>query len=229
MTMNKPISTKDVAPPKVTTGALPGSRKVYSSPQGHEHLRVPLREITLATGSGELPFRVYDSSGPYTDADAAIDVERGLPKLRAPWIASRAGAGKPVTQLELARAGIVSDEMVFIAHRENIGRAQAAEEASARLADGESFGACGFARAVLGKKRRQALARAFAPTGDDQTLALASQPLGVGGDGIEDVGALGLALGGEGAPLPAAERDDDGSFRLLGPLERIEHDRIASR
>jgi phosphomethylpyrimidine synthase len=41
----------------------------------------------------------------------------------------------------LARAGIVSDEMVFIAHRENIGRAQAAEEASARLEDGESFGA----------------------------------------------------------------------------------------
>src|SRR5262245_15414982 len=142
MTMNKPIAAKDVAPPKVTSGALPGSRKVYSSPQGHEHLCVPFREIVLAEGSGEPPFRVYDSSGPYTDADAAIDVERGLPKLRAPWIASRAGAGKPVTRLELARAGIVSDEMVFIAHRENIGRAQAAEEAPARLADGESFGAC---------------------------------------------------------------------------------------
>jgi phosphomethylpyrimidine synthase len=142
MTMNKPIAAKDVVPPKVTTGALPGSRKVYSSPQGHEHLRVPFREIALAEGSGEPAFRVYDSSGPYTDADAAIDVECGLPKLRAPWIASRAGAGKPVTQLELARAGIVSDEMVFVAHRENIGRAQAAEEAPARLADGESFGAC---------------------------------------------------------------------------------------
>src|SRR5262245_18575304 len=142
MTMNKPIAAKDVAPPKVTSGALPGSRKVYSSPQGHEHLCVPFREIVLAEGSGEAPFRGYDSPVPYTDADAAIDVERGLPKLRAPWIASRAGAGKPVTQLELARAGIVSDEMVFIAHRENIGRAQAAEEAPARLADGESFGAC---------------------------------------------------------------------------------------
>jgi phosphomethylpyrimidine synthase len=142
MTMNKPIAAKDVVPPKVTTGALPGSRKVYSSPEGHEHLRVPFREIALAEGSGEPAFRVYDSSGPYTDADAAIDVERGLPKLRAPWIASRAGAGKPVTQLELARAGIVSDEMVFVAYRENIGRAQAAEEAPARLADGESFGAC---------------------------------------------------------------------------------------
>src|SRR5262245_31668528 len=142
MMMNKPIAAKNMAPPKVTTGALPGSLKVHSSPQGHEHLRVPFREFVLAEGSGEPPFRVYDSSGPYTDADAAIDVERGLPKLRAPWIAERKVAGKPVTQIELARAGIVTDEMVFIAHRENIGRAQAAEEAPARLADGESFGAC---------------------------------------------------------------------------------------
>jgi phosphomethylpyrimidine synthase len=142
MTMNKPIAATEMAPPKVTTGALSGSRKVYSSPKGHERLRVPFREIVLAEGRGEPPFRVYDSSGPYTDAEAVIDVERGLPKLRVPWIASRAGAGGPVTQLELARAGIVSDEMVFIAHRENIGRAQAAEEAHARLEDGESFGAC---------------------------------------------------------------------------------------
>ena len=49
--------------------------------------------------------------------------------------------GAPVTQLELARAGIVTDEMVYIAHRENIGRQQAAAEAQARLDDGESFGA----------------------------------------------------------------------------------------
>src|SRR3989337_1772342 len=50
-------------------------------------------------------------------------------------------AGNPVTQLELARAGIVTKEMVYIAHRENIGRQRAAEEAQARLDDGESFGA----------------------------------------------------------------------------------------
>ena len=49
--------------------------------------------------------------------------------------------GAHVTQLELARAGIVTDEMVYIAHRENIGRQQAAAEAQARLDDGESFGA----------------------------------------------------------------------------------------
>ena len=49
--------------------------------------------------------------------------------------------GAPVTQLELARAGIVTDEMVYIAHRENIGRQQVADEAQARREDGEDFGA----------------------------------------------------------------------------------------
>ncbi|MGH6815472.1 MAG: phosphomethylpyrimidine synthase ThiC [Hyphomicrobiaceae bacterium] len=50
-------------------------------------------------------------------------------------------AGQPLTQLELARSGIVTKEMVFIAHRENLGRAAALERAQAALADGESFGA----------------------------------------------------------------------------------------
>ncbi len=140
--MNKPVTPKDVASANVTTGALAGSRKVYSSPQGHAGLCVPFREIVLSEQSGEEAFRVYDTSGPYTDADAAIDVERGLPTLRSGWVAGRAGASKPVTQLELARAGIVTEEMIFVAHRENIGRAEATAEASARLADGESFGAC---------------------------------------------------------------------------------------
>jgi phosphomethylpyrimidine synthase len=53
-------------------------------------------------------------------------------------------AGKPgqlVTQLEFARAGIVTEEMIYVAHRENLAREAAAEGAAARLADGESFGA----------------------------------------------------------------------------------------
>ena len=116
--MNKPISAKDVAPPKVTTGPLAGSRKIYSSPQGHDDVRVPFREIALTDGAS---FQVYDTSGPYTDADAAIDVQRGLPPLRAGWIAARGGG--LVTQLELARAGIITKEMIYVAHRENIGRA----------------------------------------------------------------------------------------------------------
>ncbi len=134
--MNKPLSPQDMTSPKVTTGPLTGSRKIYSSPEGHADLRVPLREIAL---SGEEPFRLYDTSGPYTDPAITNDVLRGLARLRAPWVEARSGG--PVTQLELARAGIVTQEMVFIAHRENIGRQVAADEAQARLADGESFGA----------------------------------------------------------------------------------------
>ena len=53
-------------------------------------------------------------------------------------------AGKPgqlVTQFEFARAGIVTEEMIYVAHRENLARETAVECAAERLADGESFGA----------------------------------------------------------------------------------------
>jgi phosphomethylpyrimidine synthase len=49
--------------------------------------------------------------------------------------------GEFVTQLEFARAGIVTEEMIYVAHRENLARETAVADASARLADGESFGA----------------------------------------------------------------------------------------
>ncbi|HEY8125674.1 MAG TPA: phosphomethylpyrimidine synthase ThiC [Methylocystis sp.] len=51
-----------------------------------------------------------------------------------------AGAG-PVTQLEFARAGIVTEEMIYVAHRENLCRERALDVAKERIADGESFGA----------------------------------------------------------------------------------------
>ena len=46
-----------------------------------------------------------------------------------------------VTQYEFARAGIITEEMIYVAHRENLGRARALAEADERIADGESFGA----------------------------------------------------------------------------------------
>jgi phosphomethylpyrimidine synthase len=49
--------------------------------------------------------------------------------------------GQPVTQLEFARAGIITKEMRYIAHRENLGRTAALARAKAAIADGESFGA----------------------------------------------------------------------------------------
>jgi phosphomethylpyrimidine synthase len=71
----------------VSTGPLPASRKIHIAGAQHPELRVPLREI--AVGGGEMPVRVYDSSGPYTDPTVAIDVRKGLPKLRSAWIDAR--------------------------------------------------------------------------------------------------------------------------------------------
>ncbi len=56
-----------------------------------------------------------------------------------PVLAGR--TGQPVTQLEFARAGIVTEEMVYVAHRENLGRSEALAGAAERRADGEDFGA----------------------------------------------------------------------------------------
>jgi len=140
--MNKPTPPQGFAPPAVTTDPISGSRKVYDAPDGHPDLRVPFREIVLSESSGEPPFRVYDSSGPYTDPDAAIDVARGLPPLRAPWLATGCdGACAPITQLEFARAGIITPEMIYVAHRENLGRRAVLDRAKEALQDGESFGA----------------------------------------------------------------------------------------
>ncbi len=219
--MNKPLSEADLATPTVTTGPIAGSRKIYSAPDAAPDLRVPLREIPLAEGSGEEPVRVYDPSGIYTEADAAIDVEQGLARARVAWVKERGGiedydgrpikpvdngnvTGKhlarnfpntprpmraisaahpplegegrreapgwgaaesrkaptrpaapadlppagggatsphPITQLEWARKGVITKEMIYIAERENLGRKKMLDVAQERHDDGESFGA----------------------------------------------------------------------------------------
>ncbi|WBX83485.1 phosphomethylpyrimidine synthase ThiC [Sphingosinicella microcystinivorans] len=68
----------------VTTGPIRGSRKIYVGPR-----RVAMREIDLEASSGEPPVRVYDTSGPYTDPAARIDIMAGLPALRRDWIIAR--------------------------------------------------------------------------------------------------------------------------------------------
>ena len=75
--------------PDVETGPLPGSQKIYVTSEKYPDVRVPMREIALEPTSGEPPFLVYDPSGPYTDGDAKIDIARGLPPLREPWITAR--------------------------------------------------------------------------------------------------------------------------------------------
>src|SRR5262249_28457084 len=99
------------------------------------------------------PLRVYDTSGPYTDPDVRVDIRQGLPRLREPWIRARAqyvetepayrplsGHSDPdlplpprrkalrgsglVTQMQLARAALITPEMEFVAPRESLGREQ---------------------------------------------------------------------------------------------------------
>ena len=225
--MNKPLAETDLATPKVTTGPIAGSRKIYARPDAAPDLKVPLREIVLDASSGEPPLPVYDPSGSYTDPDATIDVEKGLPRTRIEWVRERGGVeqydgrpiqpvdngnvtGKhlarnfpntpkpmravglsssplpggersaseasrvrgsqtvnvgtpspqpsphrgegarlstpqgtthPLTQLEWARAGVITKEMIYIAERENLGRKTMLEAAQAAHDDGESFGA----------------------------------------------------------------------------------------
>src|SRR5262249_29179075 len=70
--------------------------KVYVSGELHPDIRVPMREIALSpTRVGNIQeenpaLRVYDTSGPYTDPDATIDIHAGLPRLREKWILNRA-------------------------------------------------------------------------------------------------------------------------------------------
>jgi len=79
----------------VTTGPIRGSKKVHVGP-----LKVAMREIHLEPSCGEPPVRVYDTSGPYTDPNAAIDIAAGLPELRQDWIRAR-GDVEDVAQREV--------------------------------------------------------------------------------------------------------------------------------
>src|SRR5258706_7179016 len=161
--MNKPVlNPKAVTNDVVTRGPLPGSRKVIVD-------GVPFREVALS--GGEPAVRLYDTTGPYTDESATIDIQKGLPARRTNCIPMRgdvetydgrarrpqddglkagellsvpqfdrssrrplrAKAGSNVSQLHYARAGIVTEEMKFIATRENLGRST--------VRDGNSLGA----------------------------------------------------------------------------------------
>ncbi|GGK51808.1 phosphomethylpyrimidine synthase ThiC [Nocardia camponoti] len=96
----------------VTTGPIQGSVKHYREVDG---LRIPVRRINLTNGDH---FDVFDTSGPYTDSDAVIDLEAGLAKTRDTW--EKPAVDGPPTQLAWARQGIITAEMRFIAEREGV-------------------------------------------------------------------------------------------------------------
>lgn len=76
--------------PLISCSPFPASRKIYQQSPLFSDVRVPLREISLTDGSGEKPLNVYDTSGPYTDKEAIIDLTKGLPAIGSSWLSKRA-------------------------------------------------------------------------------------------------------------------------------------------
>ena len=80
---------------EITSGPLPGSEKIYVT-GSRSDIRVPMRKIKLSPtvdldGSKieNEDVVVYDTSGPYTDTNYTVDLQKGLPKLRENWIEER--------------------------------------------------------------------------------------------------------------------------------------------
>ena len=73
----------------IVKGERPGSRKVYVAGELFPDIRVPFREVPVHESAGEPPVTIYDPSGPYTDPNAVIDIEKGLPRPREAWVVAR--------------------------------------------------------------------------------------------------------------------------------------------
>ncbi len=155
----------------LTPHLFSGSSRVYLD--AGDNIQVPCRAVTL-TDKAKSQVLLYDCSGAFGDPAQSPDVRRGLPQLRQSWLDERADtelvqrsyqddsieldawptefnvpcrvakAGRRVTQLHYARAGIITAEMKFIACRENMALADLARQQDERLTPqhrGESFGA----------------------------------------------------------------------------------------
>ena len=97
----------------------------------------PLRAEWLAK-------RGFDTVAPRAvrpEDNGNIGADKLVPACPAEHTVLAGRVGQPVTQYEFARAGIITEEMIYVAHRENLGRQKMLEGAEARRADGEDFGA----------------------------------------------------------------------------------------
>ncbi|MGL5690765.1 MAG: phosphomethylpyrimidine synthase ThiC, partial [Bacteroidales bacterium] len=150
---------------KITRTPFPNSEKIFVAGKLFP-IQVAMRQVNLTDSVKVVdgkrvrtphdPVVLYDTSGPYTDPEALIDLELGLPRLRESWIKSdknieqltqltseygrmreddatldkirfknrhlpyKAKEGKVVTQMALARQGIITPEMEYVAIRENM-------------------------------------------------------------------------------------------------------------
>ena len=144
--------------------------KVYLNGNIYPDIRVGMQRVNLTPTvtvedgkrcvSPNAPVLIYDTSGPFSDPAIQVDLKKGLPRMREPWIIARgdveqldgptsdygrmrrtdasldhlrfehialpyrARAGKQVTQMAYAKAGIITPEMEYVCIRENMNCAE---------------------------------------------------------------------------------------------------------
>jgi len=154
-------------------GQLPNSKKIHVSGKLHPAIRVPFREISLAptkSMNGEIeinePVRVYDTSGPWGDADFHGDVKQGLPPLRSKWIRDR----RDVEEYDGRRVQPIDDGYLSESHAERAERKRPTSNAQRPTSKSESENGAAsnsvldVRRSVFGVSRRVLRAKSNAVT-----------------------------------------------------------------
>jgi phosphomethylpyrimidine synthase len=144
-----PISHPDIRVPLreiVLSDPLEPPVRVYdpSGPYTESDIHIDLaaglptvREAWVA----ERGFAAVEGRAVKPEDNGNVSNERLAPHCPASRVLRSGRPGQMVTQYEFARAGIVTPEMIYVAHRENVAREAAVDDAAAHLADGDSFGA----------------------------------------------------------------------------------------
>ena len=120
--------------------------RVYdpSGPYTETDARIDLAAGLPAVREGWVAARGFDTlegRAVRPEDNGNVSSDRLAPHCPAARVLRAGRPGQMVTQYEFARAGVVTPEMIYVAHRENMAREAAVDDAAAKLADGDSFGA----------------------------------------------------------------------------------------
>jgi phosphomethylpyrimidine synthase len=115
-----------------------------SGPYTEVDARIDLSAGLPQVREGWIAKRSFETIAPRAvkpEDNGNIGADKLVPECPAPRAIRAAKPGQMVTQFEFARAGIITEEMIYVAHRENLAREAALPGAEERWKDGESFGA----------------------------------------------------------------------------------------
>ena len=120
--------------------------RVYdpSGPYTETDARIDLSAGLPEIRAGWLAARGYGAVAPRAvkpEDNGFVAEDRLVAPCPATRTVRRGAPGQLVTQYEFARAGIVTEEMIYVSHRENLCREAMLDQAEGKIADGESFGA----------------------------------------------------------------------------------------